>query len=1321
MNFPSLRMLAAVVALSLSGGAAIASPSPTEPPAGTVCPVSGKPVDAAVSSQDEGKEVFFCCEECKKKFIADPSAYRVVKVAQPQIPAESPPVPQPQPQPQLKLQAPPADAPATAPAAAPPAPIPPAAATSSPSAPPVGQRLWLAAGKLHPIVVHFPIALLAVAALFEFVRLRRGVHRPSGPALACLLLGAIGAVAAAILGWSSAQTAGYSGSTEWILTTHRWLGVSTAIFGVLAAAVAILSRVWADPRLLNGYRVAMVFAVILVGVAGHFGGSLVHGETYISDAIAQALGRDGAAENQGGVLLAGGPGKVDFRRDIEPILVKRCFQCHTGEKPEGDLNLMSREAAVKGGKSAKPAVVPGNAAASYLYHLIAGQDPKKRMPPKGGALPDDQIAAIKAWIDQGAAWNSGLHAGEHWHWAYREPVRQNPPPVKDTAWPRNPIDHFVLARIEAEGLTPSPEADRPTLIRRLSLDLTGLPPSIAEVDAFVNDRSASAYEKLVDRLLASPAYGERWARVWLDLARYADSHGYEKDSLRVMWPYRDWVINAFNADLPFDEFTIEQLAGDMLPSPTGEQLVATGFHRNTQTNEEGGVDDEEFRVDAVIDRTNTTGSVWLGSTVGCAQCHDHKNDPLKQKEYYSLLAIFNQDSIDVRKISTIERYAAGAMIDYPRDGKFAELDSVTAGIAELDAVMNARTPALDAEQAAWEESTRQKLGRWKVLTPSRFVSEAGATLSLQDDGSVLATGPNPEMDTYTADCDLLPGEITQIRIETLTDPSLAGAGVGRANNANFVLTEFAASLLGAADGRPAGGPDIQQQLAFSGAVADYEQRGYGGGGEFPIAHALDADARSGWAIGGKNNEPHAAVFHLAQPLRVQAPSTLRVVMKQQWGSSHCIGRFRLAVSGEPSADADLIAAVPSAVLAALPVPAAQRTEAQLAAVRDHFRSIAPSLAPTRDQLAALRAHRSELVAAQALIMQRNDTPRQTHVFVRGSFLSPGDTVEPATPSYLPPMPAGEPVNRLSFARWLVDPRNPLTARVTVNRFWEQLFAKGIVETVEDFGPQGDAPSNPELLDWLATELVRNQWSIKQTLKTIVTSATYRQSSRVTPELLQKDPYNRLLARAPRFRVEAEMIRDVGLTASGLLVRTIGGPSVFPPQPEGTWTQIYNGDRWIESTGPDRYRRGIYTFWRRTSPYPAFSGFDAPSREISCTRRPRTNTPLQALTTLNDPAFVEMAAALARRMLTEGGPSTASRASCGMRLCIARQPTKPELDRLCALYEQELARYRGDSESARNMAAFGVAGAGGQFDPAEVSAWTVVANVLLNLDETLTRQ
>jgi hypothetical protein len=665
------------------------------------------------------------------------------------------------------------------------------------------------------------------------------------------------------------------------------------------------------------------------------------------------------------------------------------------------------------------------------------------------------------------------------------------------------------------------------LIRRLSLDLTGLPPGIGEVDAFVADRSKDAYEKLADRLLASAHYGEKWARLWLDLARYADSQGYEKDPPRSIWPYRDWVINAFNGNMPFDQFTVEQIAGDMLPEATRQQKIASGFNRNTMINTEGGVDPEQSRVETIVDRVNTTATVWLGSTLACAQCHTHKYDPFTLKEYYQLFAFFNN--------------ADEPEMELPSAAQEALRKQLSGEAARLETDFKKATPELTAAQAAWEK---------------------------------------------TEAADLPPS--------------------GRAATA----TNKAGS-----------GPEI-----------------------------------------------------------------------------------------------------PANIVDILKIAPAGRTARQRDEMSDYFRSQTPALKAVRDQLAQVRKAGEELQKEipATLVMQERAEPRETHVLMRGNFLSPAERVFSGVPAILPPLPEGQPANRLTLARWLVCPDNPLTARVTMNRFWEQIFGRGLVETVEDFGTQGERPTHPELLDWLATEFMRQNWDMKAMLRLIVTSATYRQSSRWTPELLERDPHNHLYARGPRFRVTAEAVRDIALQASGLLSPKIGGPSVFPYQPEGIWTQLYSDDRWVMSKGEDKYRRGIYTFWRRTSTYPAFVSFDAPSRELICARRQRSNTPLQALTTLNDPSFVEAAQALARRVIKESKGNARADVAHAFRLCVARSPRPMETKRLVALYEQELARFKQDPSAAQKTATGDLGQPPEGVGVEKLAAWTVVANVLLNLDETITK-
>ena len=755
--------------------------------------------------------------------------------------------------------------------------------------------------------------------------------------------------------------------------------------------------------------------------------------------------------------------RIDFDREIRPILSEFCYACHgpDAKARKADLRLDRKEDAFRD-RSGSAVIVPGKLTESELIARITSDDPDEMMPPpKFKKRPAAaQIEQLRRWIAEGAKWEG--------HWSYSLPPSIPAPPVRDERWPRNPIDCFVLARLERERLRPAPEADRATLIRRVSLDLIGLPPTPAEVEAFENDKNPDAYERLVDRLLASGHHGERQARPWLDQARYADTNGYEKDGRRSIWAYRDWVIQAFNRDLPFDQFTIEQLAGDLLPNATAKERIATGFHRNTIVNTEGGVDDEEFRVAAVVDRVNTTMQVWMGSTLACAQCHDHKYDPFTQKEYFQLFAFFNNTTDGGRS--------------------------------------NAPELAL----------------------------------------------PTPEQATKLA---LIRAELTGLQTQ-LSEATKAG----------------------------------------------------------------------------------------------KSPKSKMI----------------------------------------------------------------------EDKIAALKKQEAGIRPVTTMVMEELQKPRTTHVLIRGSHNVKGEQVSPGVPRALHPMSADLPPNRLGLARWLVDPRNALVGRVTMNRLWAQMFGRGIVETSEDFGVQGEPASHPELLAWLAKEFVRQSWSLKSMQRLIVTSATYRQSSRVTPDRLERDPYNRWFSRGPRFRMEAEMVRDQALAVSGLLKNTIGGPSVYPYQPEGIWFVPYSNDRWTESRDGNQFRRGLYTFWRRSAPYPTFTVFDAPSREFCCERRARTNTPLQALVTLNDPAFVQPAAALARRVLTESNGTLENRAKFAFRLVLARAPTSAEISHVIELYRENLDAYQRDRAAAKVMAMIEPTKDRVEIDQAELAAWTVIANVLLNLDETVTK-
>lgn len=1172
----------------------------------------------------------------------------------------------------------------------------------------VAQRVWLFSGKLHPAVVHFPIALLIVGVALEFFRVRRDGFKPSASARACLLLGAFSAVVAAAMGWSDASTAGHQGL---VIQSHRWLGIAASVFAMLTAACVTVSTRRGTYRAFNAYRVSAVFAAGLVALTGHLGGVLIYGPGYVDDAL--ALLRPGM-EVQGTRAVASvlvGPAShhadagVDFLRDVRPIFARRCLSCHSGSEPTSGLSLDDRENLLRGGDSGEPALLAGNAAGSRLVRLITGQEEGLDMPPKGGALDAEQVAVISRWIDQGAPWAGGSAAGEHWHWAYRPPVRPTLPAVKDTYWPRSPIDYFLLARLEDRSMAPAAEADRDTLLRRLSLDLIGLPPTLEELDAFEADSGQDAYERAVDRLLSSPHYGERWAQVWLDLARYADTHGYEKDDRRVMWPYRDWTIHALNRDLPFDRFTVDQLAGDLLPNPTLDQLVATGFHRNTMINEEGGVDAEEFRVDAVVDRVNTTASVWLGTTMGCSQCHDHKFDPFSQRDYFKFFAFLNQDQADSVLISNIESRAGGATVAVPMRENMAEFERLLKSASAAEADVRRASLGFAPDQEEWERKAASSVDSpWEALFPSAVIATDGVALETSPDGSIVARGPNPERSTYTIEVrSPVVTSLAGFKLTVLPEPGASSRGVGRAGNGNFVLTEIGAEIV-SQDARV-------RVVPFVEAGADYEQKG--GGEVWAARDAIDGnESGGGWAIGGDTGRAHIAVFRFREPVGIPAGHALRLRLVQNYGGQHTIGRLLISV---PVADGPLHLPLPGEIKELLNIATERRTEEQRRELADHYSRVSPRLRPLRDRVDMLHREIEAMTVARAMIMRSLPGGRVTRVFDRGSFLNPGEAVVAAVPAALSASAGEAPsADRLGLARWIVDPKNPLTARVHVNRLWSRLFGKGLVETEEDFGTQGDPPSHAELLDWLATEFVRNGWSQKALLRTIVTSAAYRQSSHITHKGLEQDPRNRLLSRAPRFRVDAETIRDISLHAGGLLASKLGGPSVFPPQPPGVWTMIYSNDAWVESNDEDRFRRGLYTFARRTAPYPMFAGFDAPSHEIVCTRRARTNTPLQALSTLNDTPFVEASRALATRMMDGADARPDSIAALGFRLCTGRKPSGSETARLVLLFHQQVSAFTEDRPAAIELTK------SDHPRTIELAAWQVVANVLLNLDETLTK-
>ena len=1162
---------------------------------------------------------------------------------------------------------------------------------------------------------------------------------------------------------------------------------------------------------------------------------------------------------------------VDFSNDVRPILSRHCFKCHGPDEKtrKGGLRLDTKEALTKPAKSGTVAIQAHKPDKSEVVRRITTADKDDLMPPPEtkNPLTDAQKSILREWIASGAEYKE--------HWAFVAPRPRSYPKVKQHGWARNGIDRFVLARLEAEGLKPSHEADAYSIVRRVYLDLIGIPPTPEEADAFAHDRSPKAYERLVDKLLASPHYGERWGRRWLDLARYADTNGYEKDRPRSIWPYRDWVIRSLNADMPFDEFTIEQLAGDLLPNATEDQRIATGFHRNTMLNEEGGIDPQEYRFYSMVDRMSTTGAAWLGLTLGCAQCHTHKYDPISHTEYYQLMACM--DNADEPEIDVV------------KDDIRAKRTDIEKKIALLLADFPNKFPV-------------QSL-RWQTNAPTAARSEKGATAKVLGDGSVLISGENPETDSYVVELETTWEEIRSVRLEALTHESLPKKGPGRVAHGNFVLSEFTASFL------PKGATGEPTPIKFSRAEADISQNG------FPVAEAIDGNPKTGWAIhtDGDWNVNRMATFTIDPPVKFTGGGKLVFKLDQLHGGQHTLGRFRIslaqdirderpidarrqeladagfkkwlekerartvrwttlrpvkakanlplltvlpddsvlasgdqtksdtydleyrtdlrgitairldaltddslprhgpgrtyfegpigdftlseitlragdtnlafsaashsfaaghltaaaAIDGDPqlgwsidggqgrpqhavfnlrdplptgefalrmlferhypaglgrfkiSVTTDATTKpeardIPGDVEDLLRVADASLTPAQRNRLMQQYLLQAPEMGQAREELVSLR--RQMPVYPTTLVMRERppENPRPTFVRKRGEFLQPAERVTAQIPAFLPKLPAGASTNRLSFARWLVSPSNPLVARVTVNRQWSAFFGRGLVRTLEDFGLQGETPTHPELLDWLALEFVKEGWSMKKLHKMIVMSATYRQSSQTTPELLAKDAENRLLARGPHVRIEAELVRDAALKASGLLSEKLGGPSVFPPQPASITTEgAYGALEWKTSQGEDRYRRGIYTFGKRTAPYAMFIAFDAPSGEACVARRDVSNTPLQALTLLNDTVFVEATQALGRSLAGAAG-SFDDRLKTLFRLCLTRPPSSEELAMLKKFYETQHHRFEAKELDAKTVAG------DGDGDPVERAAWTVLARVLLNLDEAITK-
>lgn len=975
---------------------------------------------------------------------------------------------------------------------------------------------------------------------------------------------------------------------------------------------------------------------------------------------------------------------VDFVRDIQPIFQERCYQCHGPHKQEAALRFDHKASAMKGSDNG-PVILPNKGAESKLVHALRGTNPKLKMPRKGGPLPADQITLIEAWIDEGAPWPdsaSVVLTQKTDHWAFIPPVKPPVPaiaalPLHDAAWKAspNPIDAFIAARLIDEGLQPSPPAAVATLARRMHLDLTGLPPTPADSQRFAS-ATGNRVEALARDLLASPHYGERWGRLWLDAARYADSNGYEKDPMRFIWFYRDWVIKAFNDDLPYDQFITQQLAGDELPNATQDQIVATGFLRNSMINEEGGVDPEQFRMESMFDRMDTIGKSILGLTVGCCQCHNHKYDPISQEEYYRMFAYLNNDNEPSRVVYTTAQQQ--------------QIADIHRQIRRIDDELKSTALGWEQDFAKWKEGIRSAVGEWHPLQ-APFIDDTtgGQKMLLQKDGSFLAQSYAPTRSSPKFEVAVDGGDIGAFKLELMNDSNLPAYGPGRSQRGTCALTEFIVEA--EVDGK-------SQPVKFTAAFADFgepensmlagfakdkdpdkDQRVTG-----PIGYAIDGDDKTAWGIDagpGRRNTAHTAIFIPERPLSKATKLSISLSMKHGgWNSDDLqtmnLGRFRISYSRSAPKDP---------------------TMAVLNADWATFRSRQVAWTSQVQQINALWQQHPE--GTTSLILEPRQTPRMTAVLKRGDFLKPGDPVKAGVPAVLNDLPKNADGSRLTFARWITDRKSPTTARAFVNRVWQAYFGTGLIDTPEDLGTQGSPPSHPQLLDWLACDFMDHGWSVKHLHELIVTSLTYQQSSQITPALLERDPYNRLLARGPRFRVEGEVIRDIQLSVSGLLNPSVGGRPVMPPAPAYLFEKpaSYAPFPWAVETDNNQFRRAVYTFRRRSTPYPFLSTFDVPNGETACVRRTKSNTPMQALMTLNETMSIEAAKALAQRMNKEGGKSPQQQIDFGFRLCTGREPTPKEMGALIALMERQAAL----KES--------------------LDAATIVARVLLNLDETLTKE
>ena len=1049
-------------------------------------------------------------------------------------------------------------------------------------------------------------------------------------------------------------------------------------------------------------------------------------------AFAASLLLAGAALAQSGALAL--PETIQFNRDIRPILSDRCFTCHGPDKNRRVTEFHfdvegSAKADIGGGRHP---VIAGDPGKSILLARVAATDEKRRMPPpsSGPALSPRDVALLTRWIEQGAKWEK--------HWAFNPPQRPATPPVKEAGWVKNPIDAFVLNRLEQENLKPSAEADRAALLRRVSIDLTGIPPAIAELNAFLADKSPNAYEKVVDRLLASPRYGERMAMPWLDAARYADSSGYQLDYERFMWRWRDYVINAFNHNMPFNQFAIEQIAGDMLPNATLDQKIATAFNRNHRTNSEGGIIPEEFAAEYVVDRVATTSSVFLGVTMGCARCHDHKYDPFSQKEFYQLFAYFN----NVPELGKSRKGNTNPYIKAPTTEEQARLTEMDGKIDAAASKVQQLRPALDNAEKSWLTSLAGKPAL--QYGPTRGLvgyyplnGDLQATVAPPKKGPT----PSPEWNGDAAWGDGAIGKAASFDGKRYIDAGDVGDFEG-ADRFSVSAWIYPTAGTGAIVTRTL---DEPQEKGYLLQLADSKVQFYIIGRWFDSGLHVETEqpiTMNQWhhvvATYNASREARGITLYVdgrQQAYKVQMdifnlPSDVKAPLRIGAGGGPenrfhgLIDEVRVYGAELTPREAGILSV--SRSVNELAEAAGTLSKAEADKIEDAYLAsdaAAPQFRSAWTQLAAAKESRDRFydTVSTVMVMEEMPKPRESHILLRGSYDQPGEQVTPGVPAIFGPMPPDLPRNRLGLAKWLVDPSNPLTARVAVNRFWQMYFGTGIVKTADDFGSQGEAPSHPELLDWLATEFIRTGWDVKQLQKTIVTSATYRQTSKASPELEQRDPENRLLARASRFRLPAELVRDQALASAGLLVEQVGGPSVKPYQPEGLWADLTEGGKYVQDHGEKLYRRTVYTFWKRTILAPMLANFDAPSRESCIILRSVTNSPLQALDLMNDVTYLEAARMLAERVMREGGSAPADRISLAFLLATARRPGAKETDVLLSAYQAGLDHFQTKAGAAEEYLKQGEHPRDPKLELKQLAAYTTVTSLIMNLDETVTRE